>query len=81
MQKEHLNDAFIKADEPGVEPENIQCCGKRRNSEAHVSSREQGEELVQGLLETDVAHHHIEDSAVAQQVKYTRQQKGMENQS
>lgn len=40
---------------------------KRRNSDAHVSSRDHGEEeIVHGLMETDISHHHVEDSAVSQ---------------
>lgn len=81
MQKEHLNDVFIKADDPGVEPEDTQCCRKRRNGKARVSSREHGEELEHGLLETDISHHHKVGSAVAQQAKHMRQQKWMENQT
>ena len=65
MQKEHLQNASIQADDPGIEPEDTKCCGKRGNSEANVGGREHGEEVEHGLMEAGVCDHYIQDGAYA----------------
>ena len=43
MQKEHLQNASIQADDPGIEPEDTKCRGKRGNSDGNVGGGEHGE--------------------------------------
>ena len=80
MQKEHLQNASIQADDPGIEPEDTKCCGKRGNSDANVGGREHGEEVEHGLMEAGVCDHYIQDGAFPKRAITQRQPKGIENQ-
>lgn len=48
------NICTMQADDPGVVPENSQCCRERRNRDAHASGGEYGEEIVLVLMEVGV---------------------------
>lgn len=76
MQKEHLQNASIQADDPGIEPEDTKCCGKRGNSDANVGGGEHGEEVVHGLMEAGVCDHYIQDGAIPQKGNHTKAAKG-----
>ena len=76
MQKEHLQNASIQADGPGIEPEDTEGCGKRGNSDANVGAGEHGEEVVHGLMEAKVCDHYIQDGAVPQKGNHTKAAKG-----
>ena len=80
MQKEHLQNASIQADDPGIEPEDTKCRGKRGNSDTNVGGGEHGEEVVHGLMEAGVCDHYIQDGAFPKRAITQRHQKGIENQ-
>ena len=76
MQKEHLQNASIQADDPGIEPEDTKCRGKRGNSDANVGGGEHGEEVVHGLMEAGVCDHYMQDGAISQKGNHTKAAKG-----
>lgn len=64
MQKEHLHNAGIQADDPGIEPEDTQRGGERGSSDAYVCGGEQGEEVVHGLVEALFTEDRQQDHAI-----------------
>lgn len=76
MQKEYLYNVSIQVDDFGIELEDIQCRGKRRNSDVYVSGGEYGEKIVYGFMEIGVCDYYIQNSVVFQEGYYIEVVKG-----
>lgn len=64
MEKEHLDQAGIEANETTVKPEHSQGGGQYGQGEAHIGEGQHGQEVVHGLVQAGSPPHSQEDQAV-----------------